>query len=48
LLVRDNWLFVGAAFVVTWMVLLGYLLRVHRMLGRARAQLAGASAAESR
>jgi hypothetical protein len=35
--VTDNWLFVGAAFVVTWAVLIGYFLHVHRALRSARA-----------
>ena len=43
LLVRDNWLFVTAAFAVTWAVVLGYLVHVHRLLRRARAQLATVS-----
>jgi hypothetical protein len=48
LLVRDNWLFVSAAFAVTWAVLLGYLVHVHRTLRRARSLLADASAPGSR
>ena len=43
MLVRDNWLFVSAAFVVTWAVLLGYFMHVHRALRRARALLATVS-----
>lgn len=40
----GNWLFVGAAFAVTWAVILGYLVHVHRTLARARAQLDNATA----
>ena len=34
----NNWDFVIAAYAVTWVVVLGYLVRVHRMLTRARAE----------
>jgi CcmD family protein len=33
-----NWMFVVAAYTVTWIVLLGYAVRVHRALVRARAE----------
>ena len=33
---ENNWMFVGAAFAVTWIVLIGYAIRVHRALSRAR------------
>lgn len=36
---NDNWMFVGAAFVVTWGVLVGYFVHLHRTLRRARALL---------
>ena len=36
---NDNWLFVGAAFGVTWVALVGYFLYVRRALRRARASL---------
>ncbi len=32
-----NWTFVVAAYVVTWIVILGYLVRVHGKLAKARA-----------
>ncbi|HTR78222.1 MAG TPA: CcmD family protein [Gemmatimonadaceae bacterium] len=32
----SNWMFVGAAFTVTWVVVLGYLLHLHRVMRRAR------------
>jgi CcmD family protein len=32
----QNLQFVIAAYGVTWLVILGYLIRVHRTLGRAR------------
>jgi CcmD family protein len=38
-----NLAFVGAAYAITWCVLLGYLIRVHRALGRARAEFESAS-----
>jgi hypothetical protein len=45
---NDNWMFVGAAFTVTWAVVLGYLFHVHRTLRRARALLDGAPRAGTR
>jgi hypothetical protein len=33
----QNWAFITAAYVVTWAVIVGYLVRVHRALARARA-----------
>jgi hypothetical protein len=33
----DNWMFVGAAFAITWAVLIGYFVHVQRTLRRARA-----------
>ena len=39
---NDNWMFVGAAFVLTWAVLLGYLAHVHRTVRRARTLRDGA------
>ncbi|HET9012199.1 MAG TPA: hypothetical protein VFN38_10325 [Gemmatimonadaceae bacterium] len=39
----DNWLFVGAAFVLTWAVLLGYLAHLRRAMRRARTLLESAS-----
>lgn len=35
----NNWLFVGAAFTVTWVVLAGYKVHLHRTLRRARTHL---------
>lgn len=46
LTMSDNWMFVGAAFTVTWVVLIGYLVHVHRLLRDARAMLDSASAPE--
>jgi CcmD family protein len=40
---NDNWLFVGAAFVATWAVLLGYLAHLQRATRRARALLESAN-----
>jgi hypothetical protein len=34
--VNDNWLFVGAAFGLTWVVLVGYFLHVRNALRRAQ------------
>ncbi len=39
----QNWLYVGAAYVLTWGAILGYVIRVHRALGQARAEFARAS-----
>ncbi len=44
----GNWVFVGAAFAVTWAVMLGYLVHVHRTMARAQAQLDSATAAGRR
>lgn len=33
---NSNWSFVIAAYTVTWIVILGYAVRVHRALARAR------------
>jgi CcmD family protein len=45
--VNDNWTFVGAAFAITWAVLLGYLVHVHRTLRRARALLESATSSDT-
>lgn len=34
----SNWSFVTAAYVITWVVILGYLVYTHRALQRARAE----------
>jgi hypothetical protein len=39
----QNLAFIGAAYAITWGVLLGYLIRVHRALGQARAEFESAS-----
>lgn len=36
---NDNWLFVGAAFGLTWVVLIGYFVHVRNALHRAQALL---------
>lgn len=38
-MVNDNLLFVGAAFGVTWLVMIGYLVHLHRTTKRARVML---------
>ena len=43
---NNNWSFVVAAYAVTWIVLLGYAVRVHRMLARARQEAYEAAARE--
>jgi len=40
----ENWMFVGAAFTVTWAVLLGYLMHLRRVQRRAQAMLEAATA----
>lgn len=42
---NNNWTFVIAAYVVAWVVIAGYLVRVHRLLREARRSFerAGAS-----
>ena len=35
----ENLMFVGAAFALTWGVLIGYLIHLRRTLRRSRAQL---------
>lgn len=42
----NNVLFVGAAYAVTWIVLIGYAIRVHTALSRARKDNDAALAAE--
>jgi CcmD family protein len=37
---ENNWMFITAAYSITWIVILGYLLRVHSALRRARAEYA--------
>jgi len=37
--VNDNWLFVGAAFGFTWVVLIGYFVHVRNALRHAQALL---------
>lgn len=39
----QNLAFIGAAYAITWGVILGYLIRVHRALGQARAEFESAS-----
>ncbi|MHB1861995.1 MAG: CcmD family protein [Gemmatimonadaceae bacterium] len=34
----SNWAFVTASYVITWVVILGYLLHVHRAVQHARAE----------
>ncbi len=36
--VREDYAFVSAAYIVTWIVILGYLWHVHRTVDRARKQ----------
>jgi CcmD family protein len=43
----QNLPFVIAAYGVTWLVMLGYLVRVHRTLSRARSQYARAAGAQA-
>ncbi|MES2179093.1 MAG: hypothetical protein V4550_14625 [Gemmatimonadota bacterium] len=43
----NNWIFVGAAFAVTWAVLVGYFLRVQRKLRAARVLLDSANTMRS-
>ncbi|MEO7456478.1 MAG: hypothetical protein ABIY52_09465 [Gemmatimonadaceae bacterium] len=40
---NENWLFVGAAFGLTWVVLVGYFVRVHGAVRRAQALLDAAA-----
>jgi hypothetical protein len=42
-LVANNWAFVGAAFALTWAVILGYLGHLLRTMRRARQQLEAAT-----
>ncbi len=41
----GNWMFVGAAYALTWIVLLGYLVHLRRTSQRAHALLEGAASA---
>lgn len=42
----QNWPFVITAYGVTWLVILGYLVRVHRILGHARSEYARVAGAQ--
>ena len=44
----NNWMFVAAAFALTWGVVLGYLLHLERTMRRARERLAAATKAGGR
>lgn len=39
----ENWMFVDAAFAVTWAVLIGYFVHLRRTLRRGRAQFDAAT-----
>jgi hypothetical protein len=39
----ENMAYIVAAYALTWCVILGYAIRVHRALGQARAELRRAS-----
>jgi CcmD family protein len=41
----NNWAFVGAAYAVTWITIIGYWVHVHRRLREARQDLDAANAA---
>ena len=44
----SNWMFVGAAFVLTWTALVGYLVHLQRAMRHARTLLERANSAASR
>ena len=44
---NDNWVFVGAAFAVTWAVLVGYFIHLQRTMRRARALFQRSATPES-
>ena len=44
----DNWKFVIASYVLTWIVIIGYAIRVHSGLSRARAEYDAATANSER
>ena len=39
----QNWGYIGAAYALTWGVILGYVIRVHSALRQARTAFANAS-----
>ncbi|MCX5767334.1 MAG: hypothetical protein NTZ43_08955 [Gemmatimonadetes bacterium] len=41
---ENNWSYVAAAFIISWCVILGYTVHVHRVLARARKAYEDASA----
>ena len=45
---NDNWKFVGASYLLTWIVIIGYAIRVHSGISRARAEYDAASANSER
>ena len=44
----NNWVFVGAAFGVSWAVMIGYFVHVQRTMRRARTLLDAATKAGNR
>ncbi|MBI3566599.1 MAG: hypothetical protein HY084_00165 [Gemmatimonadetes bacterium] len=42
---QYNWYYVGAAYAVSWIVIVGYAVRVYRVMARARKEYADATAA---
>jgi CcmD family protein len=41
---ENNWYYVGAAFAISWIVIIGYAVRVHRVMAKAKKEYADASA----
>jgi CcmD family protein len=44
----NNWVFVGAAFTVTWIAVLGYAAHLHRAMRHAREAMVHAARSETR
>ncbi len=45
---QYNWYYVGAAFGISWVVIIGYAVHVHRVMAKARKEYADASALRPR
>ena len=42
-MIDSNWGYIGAAYALTWIAVLGYMIRIHRALNQAHADFARAT-----
>jgi len=45
---ENNWYYVGAAFAISWCVIIGYAVRVYRVMAKARKEYEDATASRPR